>query len=288
MEKKLFLSILFLFSLMGAVAQTEIREHVVMDHGNRAVRTDADVTISSPDLLQNKQKCFIIMSKKDYYLYVYEAQGRDTVMLARYDCAFGLRVGNKQMRGDKKTPSSTMQKPFTISQIVNASTWRHDFGDGRGNILSYGAWFLRLVTPGHSGIGIHGSTNNRESVPGRASEGCIRLKDEDIKDLKQNYAFVGMKVIIKSEKEGDLPFERKAMERQGIKRLRNFDARTTLTNEKIQAAKLERFVPKLVEPQVMTEAEAMEAEVDDLLRATPEPVTPVRQRTGIGDDYPTE
>ena len=276
MKKKLFLSLLFTMSLMSAVAQTEIREHVVMDHGNRAVRADADATISRPDLLRDKQKCFILMSKKDYYLYVYEAQGRDTVMLARYDCAFGLRVGNKQMRGDKKTPSCTMRNPFSISQIANASTWRHDFGDGRGNILAYGAWFLRLVTPGHSGIGIHGSTNNRESVPGRASEGCIRLKDEDIKDLKQNYAFVGMKVVIKSEKEGDLPFEKKAIERQGIKRLRNFDARITLTNEKIEAAKLEKFAPKLE----TSETAAMEAEVEELTKdLSAMPAAAERRRT---------
>ncbi len=209
MKKKLLSSLLFSMCLMGATAQTEIREHVVMDHGNRAVRADADVTISRPDLLRNKQKCFILMSKKDYYLYVYEVQGRDTVMLARYDCAFGLRVGNKQKRGDKKTPSSTMQKPFSISQIANASTWRHDFGDGRGPILSYGHWFLRLLTPGFSGIGIHGSTNNESSVPGRDSEGCIRLPDSDLLVLKERYAYKGMKVFVKGEEEGLKPFEKK-------------------------------------------------------------------------------
>ena len=105
---------------------------------------------------------------------------------------------------------------------MDASKWKHDFGDGRGNILSYGHWFMRLATPGSKGIGIHGSTNNRESVPGRASEGCIRLLDEDIIDLYKNYAFVGMKVVIKAEDVDDLPFEKRAMERQGIKRKRRF------------------------------------------------------------------
>ena len=55
---------------------------------------------------------------------------------------------------------------------------------------------MRLKTPGHTGIGIHGSTNNESSVPGRGSEGCIRLRDNDLDELKANYAFVGMKVII--------------------------------------------------------------------------------------------
>lgn len=218
----------------------DVYEHVVLDYGNRAIRTDADVSVSMPQLVKNKKKCFILMSKKDYYLYVYEAQGKDTVLVARYDCAFSLKKGNKQKKGDMRTPHCTMKTPFSISQIVNASSWHHDFGDGRGSIKSYGDYFMRLVTPGHSGIGIHGSTNNRESVPGRASEGCIRLKDEDIVDLKNNYAFVGMKVVIKAEDVDDLPFEIRAMEKQGIDRKRHFDPKRTLTNEQIQKANAEK------------------------------------------------
>ena len=218
----------------------DIRERVVLDYGNRTIRITPDESVSKPGLMRDRQRCFIVMSKKDYYLYVYEAQGKDTVMLARYDCAFGLKKGNKERRGDMRTPNSTMRKPFTISQIADASTWRHDFGDGRGNIKSYGDFFLRLVTPGHSGIGIHGSTNNAESVPGRASEGCIRLKDADIIDLRNNYAFLGMKVIIKGEMEDDLPFEVRAMHKQHIERLRHLDPAIVLTNEMIQSAAAEQ------------------------------------------------
>ena len=69
-------------------------------------------------------------------------------------------------------------------------------GDGRGEILSYGNWFMRLATPGFTGIGIHGSTNNESSVPGRGSEGCIRLRNNDLDQLKEKYAYVGMKVVI--------------------------------------------------------------------------------------------
>jgi lipoprotein-anchoring transpeptidase ErfK/SrfK len=55
---------------------------------------------------------------------------------------------------------------------------------------------MRHKTPGHKGIGIHGSTNNESSVPGRGSEGCIRLLNNDLDTLKANYAFVGMKVVV--------------------------------------------------------------------------------------------
>ena len=221
----------------------DVREHVVMDFGNRTIRTDADESVSFASEMKNRDNCFILMSKKDYYLYVYEAQGKDTVLLARYDCCFALRKGDKQKAGDMRTPHCTMSNPFKISQIADASGWKHDFGDGRGNIKSYGDYFLRLVTPGHKGIGIHGSTNNAESVPGRASEGCIRLKDQDIRQLRQQYAFVGMKVVIKAEDVDDLPFEVKALKKwedKGVSRKRHFDPKKTLTNEQIQQANPEQ------------------------------------------------
>ena len=149
---------------------------------------------------------FIVISKKDLNLRVYS---RDSVLLAQYPACLSKNKGNKQRKGDMKTPESPAGKPFKITAIQDASTWKHDFKDGRGNILAYGHWFLRLETPGHSGIGIHGSTNNESSVPGRASEGCIRLRDADIITLKEKYAYVGMPVIIKSESQGLFPWEKK-------------------------------------------------------------------------------
>ena len=201
----------------------EIQEKVVDDHGNKAIRIEKDERISHPELMKNRENCFIVMSKKDYYLYVYEAQDADTVMLARYDCCFALNKGQKEKEGDMRTPHCTMDNPFIITQIADASTWEHDFGDGRGPIKSYGAYFHRLDTHGHKGIGIHGSTNNEESVPGRASEGCIRLLDADIIDLRENYTFEGMKVVIKAEDVDDLPFEVNAMRKQAIKRKRHLN-----------------------------------------------------------------
>lgn len=156
-----------------------------------------------------KGTAFIVISKKDLNLRVYDVVKGDTVLLKEFPVCLSKNKGNKQKKGDMKTPESPKGKPFSISQIQDASTWRHDFHDGRGNIKAYGHWFLRLVTPGHSGIGIHGSTNNESSVPGRASEGCIRLRDADIITLKEKYAYVGMPVIIKAENEGEYDWEKR-------------------------------------------------------------------------------
>lgn len=214
-----------------------VREQVVMDFGRRTVRIQPDSSLSRPAMMKSRDNCFIVMSKKDYYLYVYEPQGRDTVLLARYDCAFAQRKGQKEQSGDMRTPHCTLSDPFTIEQIQSSGGWVHDFGDGRGAILSYGPYFLRLRTPGHTGIGIHGSTGNRQTVPGRASEGCIRLRDEDIADLATHYAHVGMPVVIKAEEVDDYPFEIHAMKRQHIARLRHLNPALTLSNRQIERAK---------------------------------------------------
>ena len=146
--------------------------------------------------LVNRDSCFIVINKTELHLSVYEQQGSDTVLLARYPVCVGKNFGPKEKSGDMKTPECTFDNPFSITQIQPASTWVHDFGDGRGSIQAYGNWFMRLKTPGFSGIGIHGSTNNENSVPGRDSEGCIRLLNNDLDELKSSFAFVGMKVII--------------------------------------------------------------------------------------------
>lgn len=225
-------------------SDASIREHVVLDHGKRAVRLNPDVSFSEAPV--NKKNCFIIMSKKDYYLYVYEIVAGDTILRARYDCAFALRKGNKTRQGDMKTPHCTREIPkFSISQICAASSWKHDFKDGRGSIKAYGDWFLRLnIGTSNRSIGIHGSTGNELSVPGRASEGCIRLADKDIRDLKEKYVTVGMKVIIKPEQEDDRPFEIKAMRRQNIQRKRHLDPKQVLSQEYIDNCKTEDFRTK--------------------------------------------
>lgn len=167
--------------------------------------------ITHADAQYEPSTSFIVVSKRDLTLTVYARGGNDTIALASYPVCMGKNKGNKQSKGDMRTPESPEGQPFTISKIQDASTWVHDFGDGRGSILAYGNWFLRLNTPGHSGIGIHGSTGNENTVPGRASEGCIRLLDKDIINLKENYARVGMPVIIKAEEQGLFPFEQRCV-----------------------------------------------------------------------------
>ena len=147
---------------------------------------------------QSQDSTFIVISKYELRLYVMQAIGGDTTVLARFPVCLSRNKGPKQKSGDMRTPETQSGQPFVIQEIVPASDWEHDFGDGRGKIRAYGNWFMRLKTP-FSGIGIHGSTNNEDKMPGRDSEGCIRLRDADLDYLKEHYAYVGMPVYIENE-----------------------------------------------------------------------------------------
>ena len=207
--KTIILLLCALMSMCSCIHQRENNDRlpVVQEKIPVSDTVISDTVVSYPEM-QIKEHCFIVVSKQELKLYVCEALDDDTVRLAEYPVCMGKNMGQKEKKGDMKTPESSWDKPFSITEIQNASNWCHDFGDGRGSILAYGNWFMRLSTP-FSGIGIHGSTNNEDSVPSRASEGCIRLRNADLDFLKDHYAFKGMKVFVKGEEEGLKPFEQK-------------------------------------------------------------------------------
>lgn len=116
--------------------------------------------------------------------------------VAQWPVALGKNPGQKQVSGDMKTPEGT----FPVDEIIDASNWSHDFHDGKGVIQhAYGPWFISLDTRSLSqgkwdGIGIHG-THDPASIGTRASEGCIRMNNEDLEKLKACVK-VGTKVTV--------------------------------------------------------------------------------------------
>ena len=133
----------------------------------------------------------IVVSKKALQLYVINEKN-DTLFQRPIAC--GVNLGNKTMVGDKKTPEGE----FKIKYMYDATSWKHDFGDGQGmREGAYGPLFFRLNVPGFNDIGIHG-TIFPESIGTRSSEGCIRMRDEDIKTLYK-YCYLGMTVIIEPD-----------------------------------------------------------------------------------------
>lgn len=153
------------------------------------------VLVAMMPLLSLAQEKRIVVSKQALQLCVITEQN-DTLFSCPVAC--GKNLGNKTKIGDNKTPEGE----FKIKMMYDATSWKHDFGDGKGMRLgAYGPLFFRLNVPGFNDIGIHG-TIFPETIGTRSSEGCVRMKNEDIKELYR-YCYIGMPVIIeKDEVEG--------------------------------------------------------------------------------------
>lgn len=133
----------------------------------------------------------IVISKEKFLLFVVNSKC-DTLFSA--PIGVGSNYGNKQKKGDRKTPEGI----FKIVKIHDSSKWTHDFKDGYGiRKGAYGPFFFRLKTPRFSGIGIHG-TCFPDQIGTRCSEGCIRMNNSDIVKLRK-FVFVGMQCVIEKD-----------------------------------------------------------------------------------------
>jgi hypothetical protein len=116
----------------------------------------------------------VLVSKRDHRLRAFDYDGG--VMLD-VPVATGRNPGNKNRYGDKKTPEGI----FSIYAIHDASRWEYDFHDGKGPVKGcYGKYFVRFKEYFH--IGIHG-THLPETVGSRATEACIRMRNDDIERI---------------------------------------------------------------------------------------------------------
>ncbi|MBN2829945.1 MAG: L,D-transpeptidase [Candidatus Cloacimonetes bacterium] len=139
---------------------------------------------------------YLLVIKHLFKLFHYQ----DGKQIAEYFVAIGLNPGDKEEVGDFRTPLGL----FPVVKIEDSSNWEHDFSDGKGSIKNaYGPWFIRLLTNEKTtisgkkwtGIGIHG-THNPNSIGKRATEGCIRLRNEDLVKLVQSLPENGQRTLV--------------------------------------------------------------------------------------------
>ena len=151
-------------------------------------RITEEEALEAEAVLNEEDDDWLLIRKKQKRLFVV----RNRKVIRSYAVATGVNDGQKQKPGDWRTPEGV----FKVLQIQNASYWTHDFRDGKGEIKgAYGPWFIRLKTPWR-GIGIHG-THDPQSIGKNATEGCIRLRNEELKDLKEKYIKLSMVVVIR-------------------------------------------------------------------------------------------
>jgi len=165
--------------LRDVISPDEPLDEISPEDKRREILDSADHSV--------KKDKWIFIDKGNFTLILYD---KDEI-LREWKIAVGLSTGDKQRRGDNRTPNGI----FRIRQIQDSSKWTYDFKDGKGIIEgAYGPWFIRLHTPPWTGIGIHG-THDPDSISTRATEGCIRMKNEELDELK-NLVRMGMPVVI--------------------------------------------------------------------------------------------
>ena len=140
-------------------------------------------------LLNSKYPRFIIADKATMHVYLYDKYGCE---IERYGMACARNFGTKHRRGDNRTPDGF----FTAEGIYNSTDWLYTNDAGYTSPAKgvYGPKFIRVNVPNTRSIGLHG-TNAPGSIGRRASHGCMRLRNEDIKKLAAK-AQVGMPIII--------------------------------------------------------------------------------------------
>lgn len=140
-------------------------------------------------LLNSKYDYFIIVDKGDMRVKLYDRYG---VLKKSYRCACGKNYGNKRKKGDCRTPEGF----FQAGSVKNSTDWHYTDENGKRSEKpgQYGPRFIRIVTPGYSSTGIHG-TDAPWSVGGRRSHGCVRLKNEHILELAE-FVTKGMPIIV--------------------------------------------------------------------------------------------
>jgi lipoprotein-anchoring transpeptidase ErfK/SrfK len=123
----------------------------------------------------------IVVSKADCVLEIRSDDG-----VRRFPIAIGSNPDgrDKEAVGDCRTPEGE----FEIVSIEESGDWERD------GARVYGPYFLRIACPPWEGIGIHG-TDEPETIGARATQGCIRMRNEDLLELVPLVG-VGTKVVI--------------------------------------------------------------------------------------------
>ncbi len=116
----------------------------------------------------------ILVAKDLQRLFVVEHDGVTPKILVQYVCASGANQGNKELRGDEKTPEGVyfITKVYTDSKVTV-------FGR-RAFHLDYPNYFDQEDKRGGDGIFIHGT--NRELRP-TSTNGCVTLDNRDLDQL---------------------------------------------------------------------------------------------------------
>lgn len=128
--------------------------------------------------LQGAAAQFLRLDKSTYTLQIID--DKTNAVQKTYIISYGKNPdgADKQKHGDNRTPDGKMK---ILKPPEDASRWRY------ANDYAYGPLFIRLKHKKWRSIGIHG-THEPYYLGKKISHGCIRMRDEDVLDLKNQLA----------------------------------------------------------------------------------------------------
>ena len=130
----------------------------------------------------------IVVSKKKQKLYFYEKKGGKFTLLKTFDCSTGKEEGRKQIEGDKKTPEGIY---FFIKEYKEREL--SDIYGAKAYVMDYPNFFDKLDNRSGSAIWLHGID---KILKKRNSNGCVALKNRDLKFLSKKIHLFKTPIII--------------------------------------------------------------------------------------------
>ncbi|MDY6900298.1 MAG: L,D-transpeptidase, partial [Cyanobacteriota bacterium] len=176
-------TVFFVFTI-SVIAQENSQENTsinVINNNNSNTSTDSDVFQNVT--YTSEPKIYLILKLKQRKLYVYQGEK----LLNTYPVAVG--------KAKWETPTGN----FKVMDMIKNPGWTNfktgeKMPPGPNNPL--GERWISFWTDGNDYIGFHG-TPNRNSVGQAISHGCVRMYNEDVRELYELVS-VGTEVIVEN------------------------------------------------------------------------------------------
>lgn len=121
----------------------------------------------------------LVVDSKASRMYVFKLQSGKWKLTGDHYVSIGLKGFDKQSEGDQRTPLGV----YTPVSQISGKRLDPYYGISAWPLNYPNEWDAQKGRKGH-GIWIHGTPLNTYSRPPRASNGCIVLGNEDLKDLE--------------------------------------------------------------------------------------------------------
>jgi murein L,D-transpeptidase YafK len=128
--------------------------------------------------MDQAQRFALVVDSAKSTLYVFENRGGVPRYVTDYYVTVGKNGTDKLREGDKKTPLGV----YHVLNKLPTSRIGDFYGEGAFPLNYPNEWDARQGRNGH-GIWLHGTPTNTYSRPPRASDGCVVLTNEDLRDL---------------------------------------------------------------------------------------------------------